>query len=113
MSQTISIEEIQQSEVSAPNIELIPMPSPPSRTLSNPSYRAVHEEPYSTPPLSAEASTIPEISRWQTSVIIGTVAMATLLNTMLAGLLIVGLPTMAKDLSLDNSLLLWPASVNA
>jgi Golgi nucleoside diphosphatase len=113
MSQTTSIEEIQQSEISSSNIELIPIPSRPSPTVSNLNSRGVLEEPIFIRPLNTEANTIPRISRWQTSVIIGTVATATLLNSLLTGLLVVGLPTMAKDLSLDSNLLLWPASVSA
>jgi MFS family permease len=37
----------------------------------------------------------------------------TLLNTLLAGLLTVGLPTIARDLHMADNLLLWPASVYA
>jgi hypothetical protein len=56
---------------------------------------------------------IPEISRWRYIVIIGTISMITLINSMFSGLLVVDLPTMAKDLGLADHLLLWPASVNA
>lgn len=113
MSQTTSLEEIQQSEISISNIELVPIPSRPSLTASSLNNRAVFDEPIFITPVGAKASAIPDISRWQTSVIIGTVATATLLNSLLTGLLVVGLPTMAKDLNLDSNLLLWPASVSA
>ena len=55
----------------------------------------------------------PSISKWRATVIIGTVACITLINSMLAGILVVSLPTMARDLDLTEDLLLWPASVNA
>lgn len=53
------------------------------------------------------------ISKWKASIIIGTVACITLVNSMLAGILVVSLPTMARDLGLSDALLLWPASVNS
>lgn len=53
------------------------------------------------------------ISKWRAAVIIGTVACITLINSMLAGILVVGLPSMARELGLSENLLLWPASVNA
>lgn len=52
------------------------------------------------------------ISKGRASVIIGTIALISFINTMLAGLLVVSLPTIALDLSLSENLLLWPASVN-
>jgi MFS family permease len=55
----------------------------------------------------------PPVSRWRASAIIVTVSSIMFISSMLGGLLIVGLPTMAKDLKLKQSLLLWPASVNA
>ena len=53
------------------------------------------------------------ISKWRSAVIIGTVACISLINSMLAGVIVVGLPTMARDLNLSQDLLLWPAGVNA
>ncbi|KAL5346860.1 hypothetical protein ACLOAV_008003 [Pseudogymnoascus australis] len=55
----------------------------------------------------------PAISKWRATVIIGTVACITLINSMLAGILVVSLPTMALELGLSQDLLLWPASVSA
>ncbi|KFY40060.1 hypothetical protein V494_03671 [Pseudogymnoascus sp. VKM F-4513 (FW-928)] len=55
----------------------------------------------------------PKISKWRATVIIGTVACITLINSMLAGILVVSLPTMARELGLSQDLLLWPASVSA
>ncbi|KAL3426009.1 MFS transporter [Phlyctema vagabunda] len=62
--------------------------------------------------LSTE-NTVPEISKWKTMIIIGTVASVTLINSMLAGILTVALPTMARDLNLSEGLILWPASVSS
>lgn len=56
---------------------------------------------------------LPNLSKWQTTVIIGTVACVTFLNSMLGGILTVSLPSMALDVHLADELLLWPASVNA
>lgn len=54
-----------------------------------------------------------ELSMWTTAIIIGTVSTITMLNSMLSGLLVVALPTMATDLGLPSNLILWPTSVNA
>jgi hypothetical protein len=113
MSQTASVEEIQQPEISVSEVEPITLPSRPSPAVSNLNNREPFHEPIFIPVLRSGENTIPDISRWQTSVIIGTVATATLLNSLLRGLLVVGLPTMAKDLNLDSNLLFWPASVSA
>lgn len=56
---------------------------------------------------------IPPLSKWRATVIVGTVACITLVNSMLAGILVVSLPTMARDIGLPDALLLWPASVNS
>jgi MFS family permease len=53
------------------------------------------------------------VSKLKTAVIIGTVSGISLINSMLGGIMIVSLPTMAHDINLSGSLLLWPASVNA
>lgn len=56
---------------------------------------------------------IPLISKWSATILIGNVACISLINSMLAGILVVSLPTMARDLKLPDALVLWPASVNA
>jgi hypothetical protein len=53
------------------------------------------------------------ITNWKAAAITSTVTGVTIMNSMLTGLLIVALPTMAKELDLGKSLLLWPSSVNA
>ena len=51
--------------------------------------------------------TIPERSALQSVTIILVVSGATFLNSMVNGLLIVGLPTIAKDLGLASNLIFW------
>jgi MFS family permease len=53
------------------------------------------------------------ISKWKATIIIGTIAFISFINSMLGGILVVSLPTMAKELNLSGNLLLWPASVNS
>ena len=57
---------------------------------------------------------IPTIeSKSKTTIIITAIAMVTGISSLLNGLVTVILPTMAKDLNLSKSLLLWPASIQA
>jgi len=51
--------------------------------------------------------------RARTIGILMTLASVSLLNTFNSGMLVVALPTMAKDLNISESLMLWPASVYA
>jgi MFS family permease len=97
-------------------------------------HRAIELEPigYSIPPQESPATqrniefqrqgeesasltnaSIPSISKWRASIIIGTVACINLTNSMLGGNLVVSLPNMARELGLSQDLLLWPAGVNA
>ena len=46
-------------------------------------------------------------SRGTTAVVITSVTCITGISSLLAGLVVVGLPTIAKDLALDANLLLW------
>lgn len=72
-----------------------------------PQHHSNHsQETLTTPTVSA-------ISKLQMAVIIGTVASVTLISSLLGGILIVALPTMAVDLGLSENLILWPSSVNA
>jgi hypothetical protein len=111
MSETITIIELGSAKL--PQLEPVFVPS----TSPLPSSRLSSEETLDSIALAQTSavnpSRIPDISRWQSTAIIATVACATMINAMLSGLLVVGLPTMAKDLKLDGGLLLWPASVNA
>lgn len=79
------------------------------RTPSRASHSIEDERSLSTQPIGEESP----LSSWQTLLIIGSVTSVTILNSMLGGLLTVGLPTMAKQLDLPAHLLLWPPAVNA
>ncbi|KAI1245072.1 hypothetical protein MGN70_011960 [Eutypa lata] len=65
---------------------------------------------------TAEEPDMPGVARqeqslWTSTLIIVTLSGLTLTSSMTTGLLTVGLPRMAADLSLSDSLLLWPASI--
>jgi len=109
MSQTILVTEAVQSELLAIQLVHLPSRDGDSRPESIPEQDIVHIDLAQIAPVN-EIS-IPDISKWRTTAIIGTVACATLLNSLIAGLLVVGLPTMARDLNLEANLLLWPSSV--
>ena len=70
-----------------------------------------------TPTLSnaapSERTSYPVLSSLRTVSIVITVATATLIQSMLSGVLTIGLPRIAEDLGISESLLLWPASVSA
>ncbi|TLS30347.1 hypothetical protein PpBr36_03216 [Pyricularia pennisetigena] len=51
------------------------------------------------------------MSKLRACLVIATLSGVSFLNTMGSGILTVSLPTMARDVKLDDSLLLWPASV--
>ncbi|KAK2747286.1 hypothetical protein FQN57_002184 [Myotisia sp. PD_48] len=53
----------------------------------------------------------PSISRTKASMIIATASSMILMNSILTGILTVGLPVIAADIHLHESLLMWPASV--
>ena len=111
MSQTISITESIPSELS--ETQLVHLPSRESLAFPNPIPEQELQQLGLAQITPDNGSNISDISAWRTIAIIGTVACATLLNSLLNGLLVVGLPTMARDLSLDANLLLWPSSVAA
>lgn len=56
---------------------------------------------------------VSSISNWRTTVIVGTISCISLIASMLGGILVVSLPTMAHELELSEALLLWPASVSS
>ena len=53
----------------------------------------------------------PVISRRRAALIIVTVGLMTMMGTVLSGVLAVALPKVADDIKLEESLLLWPASI--
>ncbi|EFR02753.1 integral membrane protein [Nannizzia gypsea CBS 118893] len=59
----------------------------------------------------ASTFSVPPISRAKVAVIIVSASSMVLMNSVLTGILTVGLPVIAADIGLADSLLLWPASV--
>ncbi len=53
------------------------------------------------------------MSRTQAALVVATLSGVSFLNTMGSGILTVALPAIARDVGLDGTLLLWPASVYA
>src|SRR5271170_6482214 len=54
--------------------------------------------------------TYPTLSRWKIFTIISTLTGITVLNSMQNGILTVGLPTIGRDLGLNQNLILWSPS---
>ena len=78
--------------------------------------RNLHEESVPPQPSEAEPSPSggiprPELSKLKSSVVIATASSMILMNSVLTGILTVGLPVIAEDIGLKDNLLLWPASV--
>lgn len=55
----------------------------------------------------ASAVTVPVPSKKTTAIVISSVTCITTLSTLISGLVTVAIPTMAKDVGLADSLLLW------
>ncbi|MCJ1312459.1 hypothetical protein MMC25_006133 [Agyrium rufum] len=64
-------------------------------------------------PEEGAAPAVPEISSWRATLVIANLTGVTFAASMSTGVLTVGLPRIASDLALGQSLLLWPASVYA
>ncbi|KAI9742461.1 MAG: hypothetical protein M1818_003995 [Claussenomyces sp. TS43310] len=112
---TTTTSTITQADPRAVELDSIAYPTP---TVSRTSLRTIsHIEPRTEISVASNAltttPTIPQISKWKATLIISTVASVSLIADMAGGILIVALPTMAKDIGLQNDLLLWPASVSA
>ena len=98
---------------------------PPSRTpksVKNLQPGSDHQHSDESPSSSPNARSEPQLStkskevklpRLRSTLIIITLAGMSFLNTMGSGLLTVALPRIADDIGLQESLLLWPASVYA
>jgi hypothetical protein len=83
-------------------------PSPSSQSLNNHESSAPSQQNGSIgAELAPVASTHEDVSKGTTTVVIASVTCITAIGTLLSGLVTVGLPTMAKDLGLEQSLLLW------
>ncbi|KFY22703.1 hypothetical protein V493_06382 [Pseudogymnoascus sp. VKM F-4281 (FW-2241)] len=99
---------IELEPIGYPTLNQDPKTSQASLNVQAPQTPA--EDEINEPLASGNTSTL---SKWRATVIIGTVACITLINSMMSGILVVSLPTMALELGLSENLLLWPASVSA
>ena len=114
MSTTTTSLDISAEDYRAIELEPIGYPIPthdPKSVQRRADVQLSGEE--NAPSESLTNANILSISKWRATIIIGTVACITSVNSMLAGVLVVGLPTMSRDLGLSQDLLLWPAGVNA
>lgn len=104
------------SEIELPALGSLSTSAPHSRqTVERPSRDATPHaatKPLSEPqpPIKAKAT---KFSRLCSILIVFTLSGLSSLNTLGSGLLTVALPQIARDIDLDESLLLWPASVYA
>lgn len=111
MSATTTSLEIPATDHRAIELEPIGYPIPPQQSPAT--QRNIEFQRQGEENASLTNASIPSISKWRASIIIGTVACINLTNSMLGGILVVSLPSMARELGLSQDLLLWPAGVNA
>jgi MFS family permease len=111
MSATTTSLEIPANDHRAIELEPIGYPIPPQESPAT--HRNIEFQRQGEENASLTNASIPSISKWRASIIIGTVACINLTNSMLGGILVVSLPNMAHELGLSQDLLLWPAGVNA
>jgi MFS family permease len=112
---TTTTSTITQADPRAIELDSIAYPTPTALRTSLKTISSI--EPLTETNISSDALTttltIPPISKWKATLIISTVASVSLIADMAGGIVIVALPTMAKDIGLQDDLLLWPASVSA
>jgi len=111
MSATTTSLGVLANEHRAIELEPIGYPIPPQESPAT--QRNIEFPRQGEENASLTNASIPSISKWRASIIIGTVACINLTNSMLGGILVVSLPNMAHELGLSQDLLLWPAGVNA
>ena len=102
----IDIQSIEMDTVGYPGV------SHDSKSVQRRTNGPPQQEEHASTESLTNAATL-SISSLRATVIIGTVACISLINSMLGGILVVSLPTMARELGLSQDLLLWPAGVNA
>ncbi|KAL5323157.1 hypothetical protein ACEPPN_007685 [Leptodophora sp. 'Broadleaf-Isolate-01'] len=118
MSRTATIDV----EVSSDRFRAIELEAIGHLTFSHPSndlHRRVDANLRNAPPQMANEpsesltnANTDSISKWRATIIVGSISGISLIGSMLGGIIIVALPTMARDLGISDSLLLWPASVS-
>ncbi|WQF81085.1 Putative major facilitator superfamily, MFS transporter superfamily [Colletotrichum destructivum] len=96
---------------STTTIELANAPATPLPELSS-SSSACSPQPQQTI-FSSETEQHEDLSRGKTVVVISSVTCITGVSSLLAGIVTVCIPAMARDVNLENNLLLWPSSVYA
>lgn len=87
-----------------------PLPRPSSVVLKSERKNGSEEDinqAVISPPANAVAAEVEAPGRTTTAIVLSSVVCTTGVSTLLAGLVTVGLPTMAKDLGLDTAMLLW------
>lgn len=70
-------------------------------------YDHSHDAPKIISLEAAATVPVPELSKWQTFLLITTLSGITFASSMSTGLITIGLPVIAADLSLVENLLLW------
>ncbi|KAH6721094.1 major facilitator superfamily domain-containing protein [Leptodontidium sp. MPI-SDFR-AT-0119] len=118
MSRTATIDV----EVSSDRFRAIELEAIGHLTFSHPSndlHRRLDANLRNAPPQMANEpsesltnANTDSISKWRATIIVGSISGISLIGSMLGGIIIVALPTMARDLGISDSLLLWPASVS-
>ncbi|KAL2075205.1 hypothetical protein VTL71DRAFT_147 [Oculimacula yallundae] len=91
-------------------IEISDIDSRPTSTHEKPANK--HDVAHQLSSSESSSDTPPKISKGRATIIIGAISLVSFLNNLTTGLLVVSLPTMARELNLPANLLLWPASVN-
>ncbi|KAF2272125.1 MFS general substrate transporter [Westerdykella ornata] len=102
------------------SIELVeysaPVTAPPSVKLKGDGTPSTgrKENSYPRPPANAVSAEVQDApSKGTTAIVLTVIVCTTGISSLLAGLVTIALPTMARDLGLDASLLLWPISIYA
>jgi len=105
--------------MSRTSVELAPIDAPGATlksSLRRPSFNAsIIRGPEQQDDLSVHSlqRTVTVTSAGRTTAIIASVTLITAISTLLNGLTTVALPTMAAELDIPDSLLLWPSSIQA
>ncbi|KAF1985392.1 integral membrane protein [Aulographum hederae CBS 113979] len=94
------------SRTSTESISLVPITYPESVALPPSGESAL-----SLNRTVSKGEQLDEISKSRTAIVVASVTFITGISSLLAGLVTVGTPTIARDIGLDSSLLLWPASI--
>jgi MFS family permease len=106
MSHTYGALELQVTPIQHPVAAFHSNIEAPIRTISS-----TFSSRNNTQGTTAQANEDVKLSNRRTAIVILSVTVITGISSLLAGLLTVALPVIAKDLKLESNLLLWPASI--